>query len=104
MTGKGRCLDNIYIERFWRSFKWEEFYLYDYQSVAELKKAIIDYIEFYNHKRRHQSLDYKTPAQIYWGGSSEGKPVNIWTSLSDQPVPCGTCGQAMNNANALTTA
>lgn len=77
MTGKGRCLDNIYIERFWRSFKWEEFYLYDYQSVAELKKAIIDYIEFYNHKRRHQSLDYKTPAQIYLGGSSEGKPVNI---------------------------
>ena len=40
MTGKGRCLDNIYIERFWRSFKWEEFYLYEYQSVAELKKAI----------------------------------------------------------------
>lgn len=66
MTGKGRCLDNIYIERFWRSFKWEEFYLYEYQSVAELKKAIIVYIEFYNYKRRHQSLGYKAPAQMYW--------------------------------------
>ncbi len=92
MTGKGRCLDNIYIERFWRNFKWEEFYLYDYQSVAELKQAIIDYIDFYNHRRRHQSLDYKTPAQIYLGGSEEGKPVNMWTSPSEQPVPYGTCG------------
>jgi len=103
MTGKGRCLDNIYIERFWRNFKWEEFYLYDYQSVVELKKAIIGYIDFYNHRRRHQSLDYKTPAQIYLGGSEEGKPVNIWTSPSDQPVPFGPCGQAMDNADALTS-
>lgn len=104
MTGKGRCLDNIYIERFWRSFKWEEFYLYDYQNVAELKKAIVVYIEFYNHKRRHQSLDYKTPAQIYWGGTNEGNPVNIWTSPSDQSVPCGTCGQVTDNTNVLTMA
>ena len=67
MTGKGRCLDNVYIERFWRSVKREEFYLNDYRNVAELKKAIQAYIEFYNNKRWHQSLNYKTPADVYSG-------------------------------------
>lgn len=66
MTGKGRCTDNIYIERFWRSFKSEEFYLNEYGSVKELKKAISAYIEFYNQRRWHQSLDYKTPASVYF--------------------------------------
>jgi putative transposase len=66
MTGKGRCHDNIYIERFWRSFKREEFYLNEYASVKDLKKAIHAYIEFYNRKRFHQSLDYKTPAAVYF--------------------------------------
>lgn len=66
MTGKGRCADNIYIERFWRSFKREEFYLNEYESVKELKQAINAYIEFYNHKRWHQSLDYKTPGSVYF--------------------------------------
>jgi putative transposase len=66
MTGKGRCHDNIYIERFWRSFKREEFYLNEYESVKELKRAIHAYIEFYNRKRFHQSLDYKTPADVYF--------------------------------------
>jgi len=69
MTGKRRCTDNIYIERFWRSFKREEFYLNEYQSVNELKKAIRTYIEFYNHQRWHQSLGYKTPAEVYFGGN-----------------------------------
>ena len=100
MTGKGRCLDNVYIERFWRSFKREEFYLSDYQSVPELKKAIADYIEFYNHKRWHQSLGYKRPAEIYFGKAGAVQPVDMWTSPSDQPAPFGTCGQAMDNANA----
>lgn len=66
MTGKGRCLDNVYIERFWRSFKREEFYLNEYVSVKELKKTIGAYIEFYNHKRWHQALGYKRPADIYF--------------------------------------
>jgi len=66
MTGKGRCLDNVYIERFWRSFKREEFYLNEYESVKELRKAISAYIEFYNQRRWHQSLDYKTPAAVYF--------------------------------------
>ncbi len=66
MTGKGRCKDNIYIERFWRSLKQEEFYLNEYMSVKELREAIGAYIEFYNRRRWHQSLDYKTPASVYF--------------------------------------
>ena len=103
MTGKGSCLDNVYIERFWRSVKREEFYLNDYASVKELKKAVGKYIEFYNYKRWHQSLNYKTPAEVYFD-REERKPVDMWTSPSEQPAPFGTCGQAMDNANALPTA
>ena len=65
MTGKGRCHDNIFIERFWRSFKQEAFYLNDYVSVAELKKAIEKYVGFYNNERWHQSLNYQVPARLY---------------------------------------
>jgi putative transposase len=104
MTGKGRCLDNVYIERFWRSFKWEEFYLNDYDNMRELKEAIRDYIEFYNYRRWHQSLGYKRPAEVYNGGLESGMPMDIWTSPSDQPAPFGTYGQAMDNAVALPTA
>lgn len=104
MTGKGRCHDNIYIERFWRSFKREEFYLNEYAGVKELKKAIEVYIEFYNQRRWHQSLGYKTPADFYFGGMKEKEPVDMWTSASHQPAPFGTCGQAMDNAGALPTA
>jgi putative transposase len=70
MTGKGRCTGNIYIERFWRSFKREEFYLNEYVDVNELKKAIRAYMEFYNQRRWHQSLGYKTPADVYFGGNT----------------------------------
>lgn len=75
MTGKGRCLDNIYIERFWRSLKREEFYLNEYKSVKELRNAISAYIEFYNRRRGHQSLGYKTPADMYF--EQERKEVFI---------------------------
>ncbi len=67
MDGKGRCLDNVHIERFWRSVKYEEFYLNSYQSARELRQAIAAYIEFYNHSRPHQSLGYQTPGELYWG-------------------------------------
>ena len=68
MTGKGRCIDNVYIERFWRSYKREEFYLNEYATVKELKKAIEKYIEFYNERRWHQALNYRRPAEIYNSG------------------------------------
>jgi putative transposase len=88
MTGKGRCLDNIYIERFWRSFKQEEFYLNEYGSIKDLKKAIGLYIEFYNHKRPHQALGYKTPATLYFSRIKGKEPMSMWTGPVDQPGAC----------------
>lgn len=78
MTGKGRCLDNVYIERFWRSLKHEEVYLNDYDSVDELEQAIDAYINFYNKQRPHQSLNYNTPEAIYFASeqiNSNRKPL-----------------------------
>jgi putative transposase len=65
MDGRGRCMDNIFIERLWRSLKYEEVYLKDYESVAEARTGIERYFRFYNQARIHQSLDYRTPAAIY---------------------------------------
>jgi len=102
MTGKGRCLDNIYIERFWRSLKYEEIYLNDYRCVRDLKQAVSNYIEFYNHKRWHQSLDYKTPAEVYF--STKEQPVDLWTNPLDRQEPFGTCGQTDGQIKDLPTA
>ena len=74
MDGKGRCIDNIIIERFWRALKYEEVYLKSYESMAEARKNIRSYIEFYNQKRPHQSLGYQTPDEVYWGELEEGVP------------------------------
>jgi len=65
MDGKGRATDNICIERFWRSAKVERIYLNAYQSINELIADVDDYIEFYNHRRFHQTLDYKKPMDVY---------------------------------------
>ena len=66
MDSKGRALDNIFIERFWRSLKYECVYLMNFNSVREAKLHIGKYFEFYNNERLHQSLGYKTPAEIYF--------------------------------------
>ena len=68
MDGRGRCFDNIFIERLWRSLKHEEVYLKDYQRVSEARSSIQRWFEFYNHRRPHQSLDYRTPAALYKEG------------------------------------
>jgi len=65
MDGKGRATDNICIERFWRSAKCERIYLNAHQSIDELITDVDDYIEFYNHQRFHQTLDYKKPMDVY---------------------------------------
>jgi putative transposase len=66
MDGKGRAIDNIYIERFWRSVKYEHVYLFAYENGNDLWKGLNEYIDFYNRKRNHQSLDYKTPKSLYY--------------------------------------
>lgn len=68
MDGRGRCFDNIFIERLWRSLKYEEVYLKDYQLVSEARGGIERWFEFYNHRRPHQSLGYRTPAAVYKEG------------------------------------
>lgn len=65
MDGRGRCMDNIFIERLWRSLKYEEVYRKDYASVTEARTGIERYLRFYNQERLHQSLDYRTPAEFY---------------------------------------
>ena len=65
MDGRGRALDNIFIERLWRSVKYEEIYLYRYETVPALIVGLERYFPFYNQERPHQSLDYQTPATVY---------------------------------------
>jgi len=65
MDGKGRATDNAITERFFRNLKQESLYLYEYESVSEVKALIDNYIDFYNSERLHQSLDYLTPDEIY---------------------------------------
>jgi putative transposase len=68
MDGKGRCMDNIFVERLWRSLKYEEVYLNAYATVAEAKAGIGAWLDFYNEERQHQSLGYRTPRQTYEQG------------------------------------
>lgn len=65
MDGKGRWADNIYIERLWRSIKYEMVYLHSFETVDELRCAVDKYVHFYNHRRPHQALNYRTPNAFY---------------------------------------
>ena len=68
MDGKGRCFDNIFIERLWRTVKYEHVYLHSYESGEALYQGLAEYFNFYNTQRMHQTLGYKTPEAIYRGG------------------------------------
>jgi putative transposase len=72
MDGRGRCLDNVFVERLWRSVKYEDVYLRGYESVPELERGLAAYFRFYNTGRPHQSLDYRTPAEVHAGRIGEG--------------------------------
>ncbi len=65
MDHKGRCFDNIHIERLWRTIKQEAIYYYKPESIADLEKILNEFIGWYNNERRHQSLNYKRPADVY---------------------------------------
>ena len=76
MDGRGRAMDNIFTERLWRSVKYEEVYLHDYQTVREAKEGISKYLSFYNQERPHQSLDYRTPAEVYYDSKNyKNRPI-----------------------------
>ncbi len=67
MDGRGRALDNVFLERLWRTVKYEEVYLHAYATVADLEQRLEQYFQFYNHERPHQSLKYATPVKVHYG-------------------------------------
>lgn len=67
--GRGRVFDNIFVERLWRSVKYEDIYLHDYTSVPDAQQGLARYFRFYNTERLHQALHYRTPRQVYAGGT-----------------------------------
>lgn len=73
MDSKGRALDNIFIERFWRTIKHEHLYLRAYPDGRSLHQGLSTYFRFYNQERKHQSLGYQTPAEWYERGKENGK-------------------------------
>lgn len=66
MDGKGRALDNVFVERLWRSVKYEDIYPKGYHSLREVRQGLKEYFKFYNEKRPHQGLKYRTPAEVYF--------------------------------------
>jgi putative transposase len=65
MDGRGRCLDNVFVERLWRTVKYEDIYLRGYETVPQLQQGLSLYFPYYNEERLHQSLDYRAPAAVY---------------------------------------
>ena len=83
MDGRGRALDNIFVERLWRTVKYEYVYLQEIQSVHEVRLGLQDFFHFYNHERFHQSLDYRTPAQVYLGSLQyNGNRIRVYQPAS----------------------
>ena len=76
MDGKGRALDNIFTERLWRSVKYEEVYLNDYSNPKDARSGLAEYLHFYDHRRPHQSLNYQTPAAVYFGLANDQAACN----------------------------
>lgn len=76
MDGRGRCLDNVFVERLWRTVKYEDVFLRGYESVPELERGLEAYFRFDNEARLHPSLGYKTPAEVYRAGRSE-EPARV---------------------------
>jgi putative transposase len=89
MDGRGRYLDNIFVERLWRTVKYENVYIKHYSDIAEARTGLADYFNFYNNRRLHDSLDDRTPAQVYFGSQvSVSQPIlmpsDICSSISEK--------------------
>jgi putative transposase len=84
MDGRGRALDNIFTERLWRTVKYEEVYLHEYDSPREARQSLVRYFQFYNQERPHQALAYRTPAQVYFvekpSPAETTSAVDMWTT------------------------
>ena len=84
MDGKGRFMDNIFVERLWRSLKYEEVYLKAYDGVADARAGITAWVTFYNDERVHQTLGYRTPREVF---EARCRPVGLWARLTRCPQP-----------------
>jgi putative transposase len=73
MDGRGRCLDNVFVERLWRTVKYEDIYLRGYEAVPQLRQGLGRYFPYYNEERLHQALGYRTPAAVYQQGRAGGR-------------------------------
>jgi putative transposase len=104
MDGKGRYLDNIFIERLWRSLKYEEVYIKAYGSVAEARRSLGEWLVFYSNVRPHQSLAYRTPREIFEGIACEHMD-NASASLCDAPAlpTCPHAHQQQKGSNNVLT-
>lgn len=80
MDGRGRAMDNIFTERLWRSVKYEEVYLHDYETPRQARQGLAAYLTFYNQKRLHQSLAYRPPAAVYLAATP---PADLNATLLD---------------------
>lgn len=90
MDGKGRAADNIFIERFWRSLKYEEVYPKNYQSPREARLELAKYFDLYNYQRPHQSLGYQIPADLYFAKSwSQGSGLDCLPACEGLIIPTG---------------
>src|SRR6266436_4649865 len=87
MDGKGRCMDNVFIERLWRSLKYEEVYLHAYGTVAAAKAGIGAWLVFYNEERQHQSHGYRTPRQVYEAQSGGDVDDRLCRPAALPPLP-----------------
>ncbi len=103
MDGKGRYQDNIFVERLWRSVKYEEVYLKAYQTVAEARVGINAYLEFYNQQRPHQALGYRTPAEVYLSDQkAEEVMVNEAGLTPEVVIPSARARDSLNLALRLS--
>jgi len=82
MDGKGRALDNVFVERLWRTVKYEHLYVMGYETVPELERGLKEFLRYYNRERMHQALNYQTPATVYKAGRASTSSRSAATDLS----------------------
>ncbi|MFU8795733.1 MAG: transposase, partial [Dehalococcoidia bacterium] len=101
MDGKGSYNDNLFIERLWRTLKYEEVYLKAYQDGREARRSLGQYFHFYNNERPHQALGYKTPAEVFVSTPLEATNAGMVESLT--PYPLGIAVPHLNTAPTLSS-
>ena len=94
MDGKGRCIDNIFVERLWRTVKYEYIYLHAFATGSELRKGLREWFEWYNQERLHQSLEYKTPDYVFEHKIDEMLVVSGHSEKIRSDVPQGLCDES----------